>query len=213
MNLGGCLFDYLGGSGNWQGMLLPVRREGMLPVRLVAATGAGEPQAYITCYSYQPGSSSGGAVSQCALARFSARSRVSQCALHRSRRHRRGGAGHRRRRSSATRTRSRRCAAGPPSRGRRGGGPRPGPPSSTWDPVTKRARRGPRPGRRGAAGHRRSTTTTRSIHDLRPSGSTSTTTRRVEPSTKPPGTPRRSSRRTICRRLGTSSSALPRIYI
>ena len=86
---------------------------------------------------------------------------------------------------------------------------------STWDRCTRRARRDPRPGRRGAAGRRRrSTTTTRSTRGLRPSGSTITTTRRVVPSTKPPGTPRRSSRRTIFRRRGTSSSALlPRIYL
>ena len=135
-------------------------------------------------------------------------------AWRQSRRHRRGGAGPRRRRSSATRTRSRRCAAAPPSRGRRGGGPRPARPSSTWDRFTKRARRGPPRARRGAAvRRRRSTTTTRSTREVPRSVCTITTPRRVEPSTKPPGMPRRSSRRMTCRLLGISCSALPRIYI
>ena len=84
-----------------------------------------------------------------------------------------------------------------------------------WDRCTRRARRGPPRGRRGAAvrRRRRSTTTTRSTREVPRSVCTTTTTRRVVPSTKPLGMPRRSSRRTICRRLGTSCSALPYSYI
>ena len=76
-------------------------------------------------------------------ARSSSRTSRTATASRRSRRRRRAAGVPRRRRSSATRTRSRRCVAGPPSRGRHAGGPRPGPPSSTWDPVTNSARRGP----------------------------------------------------------------------
>ena len=92
--------------------------------------------------------------------------------------------------------------------------PRPARPSSTWDRVTKRRARGPRPGRRGAAVRRRRSTTTTIVLaiSLDPSGFMNTTTRRVVPSTKPPGTPRRSSRRTTCRLLGISCSA-PSPYI